>query len=60
MDLQNHLPRNLLRISDRLWICRRRTPLYKYLLILGWDHMAFIDTGANIDVVVAGNISWVE
>ncbi|MGC6510556.1 MAG: hypothetical protein ACON4U_19215 [Myxococcota bacterium] len=28
-----------------------------HLMILGWDHMAYIDTGANIDVVVAGNIS---
>ena len=28
-----------------------------HLMILGWDHMAFIDSGANIDVVVAGNLS---
>ena len=28
-----------------------------HLMILGWDHMAFIDSGSNIDVVVAGNLS---
>ena len=28
-----------------------------HLMILGWDHMAFIDSDSNIDVVVAGNLS---